>query len=83
MNKVYSSSKSGLIIRDRWILIIDNKNNRKICTINSGKTKVGKKEINTKFFENKKINSFWQIDTSSYEEISHRDFFDDNISKGD
>jgi hypothetical protein len=76
MEKIYSSKYSDLIIRDRVVLVIDNKGNRRLCNVNSGKLKIAKREINTNFFENKKINTFWQVDSFPYEQISHKDFFE-------
>jgi hypothetical protein len=81
MEKIYSAKFSNLIIKDRYVLVIDNRNNRRLCTVNTGKIKLAKKDIDMSFFENKKINSFWQVDSPNYEEISHKEFFDDNICK--
>jgi hypothetical protein len=78
MDKIYSPKFSNLIIRDRYLLVIDNKGNRKLCNINSEKIKIAKKEINIKFFENMQINTFWAVDTVPYEQITHKEFFEGN-----
>lgn len=76
MHKVYSPQYCDLIIKDRYFLIIDNKDNRMFCTTNKKKCRLGKKEIDVSFFLDKKINSFWDIeDGKNFREISHKDFF--------
>jgi hypothetical protein len=81
MEKIYSQKYSNLILRDRYLLVIDNKNNRRICNINKGEILLAKKKIDMSFFENKKINSFWNVDAKPYQEISNKEFFDENICK--
>jgi len=80
MDLIYIPKKSNLILKGRYVLLIDNKNNRRLCTVNSGKVRIGKKEVDMNFFENKIINSFWQIDMQPYEQISHKDFFEEDLS---
>ena len=80
MDLIYIPKISNLILKGRYVLVIDNKNNRRLCHVNSGKVRIGKKEIDMKFFENKLINSFWQIDMQPYEQISNREFFEEDVS---
>jgi hypothetical protein len=79
MEKIYSQKYSNLILRDRYLLVIDNKNNRRICNINKGEILLAKKKIDMSFFDNKRINSFWNVDSKPYEEISNKEFFDENL----
>ena len=53
MDKLNSKNYSNLIVRDRNFLLIDNKGKRRFCNINMQKIRLGKKEINLIFFENK------------------------------
>jgi hypothetical protein len=79
MDKVHSTKYANLIMRDRNILIIDNKDNRRITTINSGKLKISKKDVNLKFFEMKSLNTFWDLEETDYKQITHKEFFSENM----
>ena len=81
MDKLYSANYKNLIIRDRFFLIIDNKDNRRFCTINMKKAKLGKREIKLDFFENKNLNTFWDIDGDKYTQITHKEYFNENIGE--
>lgn len=36
MDKIFSDQYKNIVIRDRYFLIIDNKENRKLATVNLG-----------------------------------------------
>jgi hypothetical protein len=68
------------IQRDKYFLIIDNQGSRRFTTLNMKKVRMGKKEIHLDFFENKPLNTFWQIDEGNqFIQISHKEFFSENI----
>jgi hypothetical protein len=86
-----------IIIKDKYFLVIDSKGNRKLATINAKTLKMGKRELMVEYFEGKKLNTFWSIETASeddkeqvgvilhkkekYTQISHNDFFGESFSK--
>jgi hypothetical protein len=81
MDNTNAQNNSNMIIRDKYFLLIDNKENRRFVVTNMKKHKLGKKEINVTFFEGKKLNTFWDVEEKEYKEISHREFFQEDICK--
>lgn len=81
MDKIYLPKFSNIITKERYFLIIDNKDNRRFCNTNMNKIKLGKKDINLQFFENKNLNTFWTVDKNIYEQITHKEFFNENLCK--
>ncbi len=74
------ASQENLITRYQYLLITDNKGNKEFCQVNSKKQKIGKRNIDLTFYENKKLNSFWEIGQET-KEISSKEFFRENICK--
>lgn len=77
IDKIYTEN---LITPFKYVLITDNKGNREFTMINNKKQKIGKKNIDLTFFENKKLNSFWEVG-QEIKEISCKEFFKENICK--
>ena len=71
-------SEENLIIEDKFFLIIDNKGSRKFVNINMKKTNISKKQIDLIFFNNKYLNTFWDVTTNNYLEISEKEFLNQN-----
>ena len=70
-----SESDKELIIPELYFLIIDNKKGRKFVTLEMGKVKLNKKNINLEFFKNKKLNTYWDItDDNNYVQITEKEF---------
>jgi hypothetical protein len=70
---------SNVITKDLYFVIIDKKNNRKIVnTVANPKVKLGKREVNVTFFENKRLNTFWDIEEKEYKEVTHQEFFNND-----
>ena len=70
-----SESDKELIIPELYFLIIDNKKGRKFVTLEMGKVKLNKKNINLEFFKNKKLNTYWDItDDNNYIQITEKEF---------
>ena len=56
-------------------MIIDNKKARKFVTLEMGKVKLSKKNINLDFFKDKKLNTYWDItDEDNYIQITEKEF---------
>ena len=83
----------NVISKDKYFLIIDNKENRKLCIPNVKTIKLGKREFNVEFFIGKELNTFWALDKigsqsgkiykfsiDCYSQISHKDFFGESMS---
>jgi hypothetical protein len=62
-----------LIVKDKYFLIIDNKGNRKLSTVNSKVLKMGKREFIVEFFEGKQLNTFWAIEPATEEDKEIKD----------
>jgi len=77
------TNQENIITPFKYILITDNKGNKEFCIVNNKKQRIGRKYIDLSFFENKKLNSFWEIgqETKEIKEITSKDFFKENICK--
>jgi hypothetical protein len=80
MSKLISISEKNLITPYKYILIQNNKGFRELCMVSKKKVKIGKKTIDIDFFENKKLNTFWEIG-SEIREISSKEFFCEDLCK--
>ena len=70
-----SQIDSELIFPELYFLIIDNKKGRKFVTLEMGKVKLSKKNINLNFFKDKKLNTYWDIsDDNNYIQITEKEF---------
>jgi len=69
----------NLITPFKYILITDNKGNREFTIIHNKKQRIGKKHLDLSFYDNKKLNSFWEIEGQIAKEISSKDYFRENI----
>ena len=70
-----SQKDPELILPELYFLIIDNKKCRKFVTLEMGKVKLSKKNINLDFFKNKKLNTYWDIsDDNNYIQITEKEF---------
>jgi len=76
----YKAGQENLITRFKFILISDNKGNREFCQVNNKKHKLGRRYIDLSFYENKKLNSFWEIG-QDIKEISNKEYFREDICK--
>ena len=81
-----SKNDANLITPYKYILIQDNKGIREFCIVHNKKVKISKKHIDLSFFENKKLNTFWEIGleispeiSPEITEISSKEFFRDDI----
>ena len=64
-----------VIMPELYFLIIDNKKGRKFVTLEMGKVKLSKKNINLDFFKDKKLNTYWDItDDNNYIQITEKEF---------
>lgn len=81
MDNTGAQDNPNIIIKDKYFLLIDNKENRRFAVTNMRRQKLGKKDINLAFFEGKKLNTFWDIEEKEYKEITHKEFFDENTCK--
>ena len=81
MDNTISVVKKNLILKDKYFLLIDNKDNRRIVVTNMKRAKLGKREVNVTFFEGKSLNTFWDIEDKDYKEISHKEYFNENLCK--
>ena len=80
MDIITSQKFSNVIIPNRFFLLIDNKGNRKFCTTDMKKVKMQKTEIDLTFFENKNLNTFWDIaEKDNYKQVSNKDFFNEGL----
>lgn len=71
-----------IVKKNKYFLICDNKENRRFVSINSKSIKMNKKEIDLTFFENKYLNTFWEVDEDEqFKEITDKQFFDENLCK--
>ena len=72
-------NSSDLIIPERYFLIIDNKGNRKFAVTNMKHISLSKKNINLLYFNNKQLNTFWDItDNNNYIQITEKEFTSEN-----
>ena len=70
-----SEKDPEVIIPELYFLIIDNKKGRKFVTLEMGKVKLSKKNINLDFFKDKKLNTYWDIsDDNNYIQITEKEF---------
>ena len=70
-----SDNDPELILPELYFLIIDNKKGRKFVTLEMGKVKLSKKNINLEFFKDKKLNTYWDItDDNNYTQITEKEF---------
>jgi hypothetical protein len=81
MDNTKSADKTNLVLKDKYFLLIDNKENRRIVVTNMKRAKLGKKDVNVTFFEGKSLNTFWDIEDKEYKKISHKEFFNENLCK--
>lgn len=80
MDKIYSESYKNLVIRDRYFLLVDNRNFRKFCTVNMKKMRLGRKEVVVEFFTGKKLNTFWEVlddKGTKFSQITSQEFFNE------
>jgi len=67
-----------------YFLIIDNKKGRKFATLEMGKIKLDKKNINLSFFKDKKLNTYWDIsDDNNYTQITEKEFKNEEEFEGE
>ena len=67
-----------------YFLIIDNKKGRKFVTLEMGKVKLNKKSINLSFFEDKKLNTYWDLsDDKNYIQITEKEFKNEEEFEGE
>lgn len=76
-----NTNQENIINPFKYILITDNKGNKEFCLANNKKQRIGRKNLDLTFFENKKLNSFWEIGQNETKEITSREFFKENICK--
>ena len=70
-----SGKAPEIIFPELYFLIIDNKKARKFVTLEMGKVKLSKKNINLNFFKDKKLNTYWDIsDDDNYIQITEKEF---------
>ena len=70
-----SGKDPEIIFPELYFLIIDNKKARKFVTLEMGKVKLSKKNINLNFFKDKKLNTYWDIsDDNNYIQITEKEF---------
>ena len=79
MDNTKSVGQPNIILKDKYFLLIDNKDNRRIVITNMKRAKLGKKDVNISFFEGKSLNTFWDIEEKEFKEISHKEFFNENL----
>ena len=73
-------NQENIITPFKYILITDNKGNREFCIVNNKKQKIGRRFLDLTLYENKKLNSFWEIGQET-KEILSKEFFKENICK--
>lgn len=79
-NNNLDKNRNQIITPFKYILIQNNKGIREFCMVNQKKLKLAKKNIDLTFFENKKLNTFWELG-EEIKEISSREFFCEDLCK--
>lgn len=74
------ANQENIITPFKYVLITDNKGNREFCLVNNKKQKIGRRNLDLSFYENKKLNSFWEIG-QEIREISSKEYFKENLCK--
>lgn len=80
----YADDELETIRPELYFLIIDNKKGRKFATLEMGKIKLNKKNINLSFFKDKKLNTYWDLsDDDNYVQITEKEFKNEEEFEGE
>ena len=80
----YSDNDMEIIRPELYFLIIDNKKGRKFVTLEMGKIKLNKKNIDLSFFKDKKLNTYWDLsDDNNYIQITEKEFRNEEEFEGE
>lgn len=77
-------SRSTIVTPYTFFVIIDSKDNRRICSVSMGKLSLNKHHsINLNFFLGKELNTFWEYDDESkqFNQINSNIFHKEDLSK--
>ena len=80
----YSDNDMEIIRPELYFLIKDNKKGRKFVTLEMGKIKLNKKNIDLSFFKDKKLNTYWDLsDDNNYIQITEKEFKNEEEFEGE